>query len=221
MTLRHLLQTQGILLALIAIICLIFLLQIVLDAEFYFELTTIPVAVTEAWHTLLTGDFAAVQWGEFLTLLTSVFLHGGLDHLFGNMLFLWIFAALTAELLGQKWMLLTFLLSGIAGSICHVAMDPTNPYPCLGASGAVSGFQGIYLAMAVRWHLPDPHIWPFSRPISPTSLAALALVFIAMDFVGKTSGNLGTAYGAHFGGFVAGLLLGSFVVNMPKTALPR
>jgi membrane associated rhomboid family serine protease len=219
--LRYLLKSQGSLLALILLISLTFLFQAILGRAFYFDFMAIPAEVTLAWQTLLAKEFSEVRWGEFGTLFSAVLLHGDLGHLSGNMLFLWVFAALTAELLGQRWMLFTFVFTGIAGSICHVAMDPGSPIPSLGASGAVSGFTGIYLAMAVRWRLPDPHVWPLARPVSPASLAGLAIVFVALDFYGKTSGDLGTAYGAHFGGFVAGLILGSFAVKMPRVALPR
>jgi len=218
---RHLLKHQGALLVLIFVICLTFLLQVILGAPFYFDLMIFPADVTREWEALVAGEMEKVSLSEFGTLFSSVMLHGGIAHLFGNMIFLWIFASLTAELIGQKWMLLTFVLTGIAGSICHVAMNPEEVAPCLGASGAVSGFQGIYLAMAVRWRLPDPHFWPLARPISPTILVGLAIVFVGMDFIGHTRGELGTAYGAHFGGFVAGLILGAFAVRMPRAALPR
>ena len=219
--LRYLLRNQGSLLALILFISAIFLLQVVLGEGFYERFMTVPAEVVSSWEMLREGNTTKVEWGEFGTLFTAALLHGGFGHLLGNMIFLWIFAALSAELLGQRWMLFTFVFTAITGWLCHVALNPREYIPGLGASGAVMGFEGLYLAMAVRWHLPDPHVWPMARPIPPMQLAFLGILGLAFDFMGYSSGDLRTAYGAHFGGFVGGLILGAFVVRMPRVALPR
>lgn len=218
---RPLLKVQGALLSLIFAIFLIFLLQIVFGEGFYGDLMAVPAEVVEAWNAFRAGDYQNVKWAEFGTLFTAAMLHGGADHIIVNMIFLWIFAALAAELLGQRWMLFIFVFTGICGNILHVALNPTEWIPCLGASGAVMGFEGLYLAMAVRWRLPDPHVWPIARPIAPGRLALIGIMGLAFDFMGYTSGQMGVAYGAHLGGFIAGLVIGSFVVPMPRTALPR
>lgn len=221
MQFRPFLKAQAALLLLIAAIFLTFLLQTVFGESFYGDYMTVPVEVVNAWNLMRQGDFQDVPWVEFVTLFTAAMLHGNLEHIVGNMIFLWIFAALAAELVGQRWMLFVFVFTAITGSLCHVALNPDHVIPCLGASGAVMGFEGLYLAMAVRWQLPNPHVWPMARPIAPGQLALIGVIGLIFDFLGYTSGAMGIAYGAHLGGFIGGLFLGSFLVKMPRFALPR
>ena len=215
------LKAQGVLLALIIVMFLTFFLQSLLGEGFYYDFMLVPVEFINAWNNLRTGDFQHVQWAEFLTLFTPAMLHANAGHIIGNMIFLWIFGALASELLGQRCMLFVFVFTAITGSLCHIALNPDSIIPNLGASGAVMGFEGLYLAMAVRWRLPDPHVWPMARPIAPSQLAMVAVIGLFFDIMGYTSGGTGVAYGAHFGGLIGGLLLGSFFVKMPRFALPR
>lgn len=175
----------------------------------------VPSEVVAAWNSLRAGDFSAKNAAEIGTLLSCALLHGGADHLLGNMLFLWIFAALAAELLGSRWMLAVFVITALCGSVCHIALNAGESIPMLGASGAVMGFEGLYLGMAVRWHLPDPHVWPMARPIPPGQLAMLGVLGLFMDFMGFMGGSLGVAYGAHLGGFIGGMVMGAAVVPKP------
>ena len=219
--LRYLLKNQGPLLGLIVFISVIYFLQAILGRGFYEDFMTAPAEVVASWEMLRSGDISHVKWSEFGTIFTAALLHGDIGHLVGNMIFLWIFAALAAELIGHRWMLFTFVFTAITGGLCHVALNPREFIPCLGASGAVAGFEGLYLAMAVRWHLPNPHVWPMASPISPARLAFLGVLGLAFDFMGYTSGQAGVAYGAHLGGFIGGMFLGGAVVRMPRVALPR
>lgn len=212
-------RQQWPLLALIAFIAAMHALQWILGYGFDERFMAVPADVVEAFRALRAGDFSGA--GALLTLFSAALLHGSVGHFLGNMLYLWIFAAIAAELLGQRWMLVVFLFTAICGSICHVALNPEETIPMLGASGAVMGFEGLYLGMAVRWHLPNPHVWPIARPIPPAHLAALGVLGLLMDFSGYLSGDMGVAYGAHLGGFIGGMLLGAAVVPMPRVALPR
>jgi membrane associated rhomboid family serine protease len=221
MQFRSFLKVQGALLLLILALFLIFLLQLLIGETFYGDLMTVPVEVVKAWDLLREGDYQNVSWAEFGTLFTAAMLHASPEHIIGNMIFLWIFAALAVELLGQRWMLFVFVFTAISGNIGHVLLNSDDFFPCLGASGAVMGFEGLYLAMAVRWRLPNPHVWPIARPIEPSRLVLIAILGLITDFMGYTSGDIGVAYGAHFGGFIGGLFLGSFFVKMPRLALPR
>lgn len=218
---RSLFKIQGALLLLIAVISFIFLLQVLLGEGFYGKYMAVPAEVVAEWQDLREGNFQDVAWIEIFTLFSVALLHGNPEHLIGNMIFLWIFAALAVELLGSRVMLFTFFFTAITGSMVHIALNPDSYIPMLGASGAVMGFEGLYLAIAVRWHLPDPHVWPMSRPIPPSRLAMVGIIGLIFDLMNYTSGETGIAYGAHFGGFIGGLFLGSFLVKMPRVALPR
>jgi membrane associated rhomboid family serine protease len=80
-----------------------------------------------------------------VTALTAMFLHGGLFHVGGNMLYLWIFGPAVEDELGHARFLLLYLLAGLAGSVAQTVVDPDSPVPVVGASGAVSGVLGGYL----------------------------------------------------------------------------
>jgi membrane associated rhomboid family serine protease len=213
------LRLQWLLLALIATITAIHALQMLLGEYFEDRFMAVPADVVGAFRALSSGDFS--ESVALLTLFTAALLHGDIGHLLGNMLYLWIFAAMATELLGQRWMILTFVFTAICGSACHVALNPEETIPMLGASGAVMGFEGLYLGMAVRWRLPFPHVWPIARPIPPAHLAAIGVLGLLFDFSGYIGGQVGVAYGAHLGGFIGGMFLGGAVVPMPRVALPR
>lgn len=218
---RWLWKEQGALLALIGVLILIQILQMVLGDDAFLRFQIVPSAIMDSWNALRSGDFAHVRLPVLSTLLTYAFLHGDMDHLLGNLLFLWIFASLAAELIGHRWMLLVFTVTAICGGICHTALNRDDLTPMLGASGAVAGFEGLYLGMSTRWHLPYPHVWPMSRPVPPLNLAILAVLGYLMDFSGYISGPSGIAHGAHLGGFISGMALGGFIVPMPRLALHR
>lgn len=210
-------REQGILLGVILLLFVVFGFQVLLGPAWYIGLMTVPGEITATWRSLIAGDLAETNPIRFATLFTSALLHGGVDHIFLNAVFLWIFAALTVEILGNRWMLAIFVISAIAGSIGHTILNPDDFIPMLGASGAVMGFMGAYLGMAVRWQLPDPHIWPMARPIPPANLAILGVVGVALDLMGIVGQErTGIAYGAHVGGFLAGLFVTSFVASRPR-----
>jgi membrane associated rhomboid family serine protease len=214
---KQVLQEQAPLVALIVVIALIFFLQLVLGHSAFGRFMVVPRDVVAAWESLRQGDLTGEMFRAFSTTLSSAFLHGNIEHLLYNMFFLWIFAALTAELLGHRWMLTLFVVTAIAGSVVHTILNSSDWIPMLGASGAVMGFEGAYLGLALRWRLPDPHIWPMARPIPPAHLCALAVVGIALDFSGIMNHEAtNIAYGAHIGGFLAGLILASTVIGPPR-----
>ena len=218
---KGLVKAQGPLLGLIAVISLIYLWQATLGQEDYIQFMAVPAEVVSAWKAIREGDFCSANLLEISTMFTSTVLHGGADHLLGNMIFLWIFAAIAVELLGHRWMFVVFLFTGFTGSLCHIALNFDQAIPCLGASGAVMGFEGLYLGMATRWHLPDPHVWPMARPVAPGQLAMIGVIGLAFDFIGFMDGGTGVAYGAHLGGFIGGLVMGGLIVPKPFVAGKR
>jgi len=217
-----LMRAQGVLIGLIVLLVALFLAQSLGPAGWERPFMATPAAVIESWHRLADGAAGAGDWRQFSTLLSCAFLHGDVFHLAGNILYLWGFGALVSELLGWRWMLGVFLLTALGASVTHVAMHPADWTPMLGASGAVMGFMGAYLGLAVRWELPDPHVWPMARPVPPSHLAILAVVFVALDYQAIFGGSLEMiAFGAHAGGFTTGLLLTAVVTPMPRSARPR
>lgn len=207
---------QGPLLGLIVLMFVIFFAQAVFGPEWYRGFMVVPAEVEAEWELLRAGQPNAADWREFGTLLSYAFLHGDFQHVLFNMVFLWIFGALLVELLGWRWMLLLFVVTAVGGALTHVLMNRGESIPMLGASGAVMGFEGAYLALATRWTLPDPHVWPIARPVPPSRLALLAVVGVGIDYFSIMQGlATGTAYGAHVGGFTAGLLLAGIAAPRP------
>lgn len=211
------LRMQGPLLGLIGLMFLIFFAQALFGPLWYRGLMVVPADVGAAWERLLAGQSAAADWRAFGTLLSYAFLHGDFEHVLFNMLFFWIFGALIVELLGWRWMLMIFAVTAVGGGVAHVIMNRGESTPMLGASGAVMGFEGAYLALATRWILPDPHVWPIARPISASRLALLAVVGVGIDYFSIMQGmDTGIAYGAHVGGFTAGLMVAGLAAPRPR-----
>ena len=148
----------------------------------------------------------------YLTLLTSIFMHGGLAHLGGNMLFLWIFGDNLEDAMGHRNYFFFYLLCGVAASLSHVfisAYTSQSVYiPSLGASGAISGVMGGYLLLFPRRSV---HVWIFFFIVSVPAFLAVGIwfVFQLINGAGMLGGEEagGVAYAAHIGGFIAGFVL--------------
>jgi len=149
----------------------------------------------------------------YLTLLLSMFMHGGLAHLFGNMLFLWIFGDNVEDALGHLRYLLFYLVCGILASLAHVfstvALGGDPLVPSLGASGAISGVLGGYLLL-----YPGRRVRVILLRVltDVPAYVAIGLWFVfqvvsGLGMLGGETGGGGVAYAAHVGGFVAGLAL--------------
>jgi membrane associated rhomboid family serine protease len=143
--------------------------------------------------------------------LTSMFLHAGWIHVLGNMLFLWVFGDNIEDILGHGKFLLFYLLCGVIAAFSQYMIDPSSTIPVVGASGAIAGVMGAYLVKfphssvkMVAWFLL---IFTFDLP------AWLMLIYwFAVQLLGsyETSPNAaqgGTAFSAHVGGFIAGIVL--------------
>ncbi|QEG43207.1 rhomboid family intramembrane serine protease [Roseimaritima ulvae] len=145
----------------------------------------------------------------WLTLLTSMFMHGGFGHIAGNMLYLWIFGNNVEHRFGHVWFLVFYLVAGLAGSLAQIASNPGSIIPNLGASGAIAGVMGAYLVLFPRNRVNAVFFY-----VIVTIPAVWVLgMWIAMQFVNSvgsiaaTSESAGgVAYLAHVGGFVAGVL---------------
>jgi membrane associated rhomboid family serine protease len=219
---RQLLREQGVLLGLIALMFLIYFVQVGVGVRWYYRLMAVPGEIIESLERVRAGEAAAADWLEFGTLVSCAFLHAGIDHVALNMIFLWVFGALMVELIGWRWMLGIFFATAAAGSATHVAMNHESFIPLVGASGGVLGLEGAYLGLASRWRLPDPHVWPLARPIPPGQLAFFAVLGVALNYFAIFGGQVSaTAFGAHVGGFTMGLLITGLIAPRPRTAQVR
>lgn len=149
----------------------------------------------------------------YFTLLTAMFMHGGLAHLFGNMLFLWIFGDNLENALGRRRYLTFYLLCGLIASLSHVVatsfMNGNMLIPSLGASGAISGVLGGYLLLFPHRRVK---VLMLRTVTEVPAFMALGLWFLfqmvnGLGVLGADSQAGGVAYAAHIGGFVAGCLL--------------
>lgn len=168
----------------------------------------VPAEVSAAWESALRGDISGSVIAEFFTLLAAAFLHADFGHLSTNLIFIWIFGAVVLEICGWRWLLFFFVVTTIGASIGQILLDPDSLIPMLGASGALMGFEGVYLGLAVQKKRPDPFIWPMAHPISSGQLAAIGVMSVVLfDLVGLFGPGAGIAYGAHIGGFVTGIFV--------------
>lgn len=215
-------RRQWLLFSLIGGLFLVFGWQLLSDPIHSLPLMPVPVEVIDAWDRLRSGSFASGDLRIFGSLLSYAFLHADLEHILFNVAMLWVFAAVVKDVLGHWWTLGIFFFTAATASICHVVFNPDSLGPLLGASGAVMGFEGAYLGLAVRWNLPDPHVWPMARPVPPMHLGIFAGIAAMIDWTAimeHAPGNV--AFAAHLGGFIGGMFLTSFIARMPKTASAR
>ncbi len=154
----------------------------------------------------------------YITLLTSMFMHGGIAHILGNMWFLWIFGDNIEEDMGHMRYVAFYLLCGLLASLAHVfvsAWGESAEIPSLGASGAISGVMGAYLLLHPRRQVT---VILFRILTQVPGYVAVGIWFafqILSSMLGGLSGS-GVAYAAHIGGFVAGVALAKpFVLGRP------
>lgn len=156
----------------------------------------------------------------YLTLLTSMFMHGSLMHLGGNMWFLWIFGDNIENDLGRARYLIFYLLSGLFASLAHVLTNTSGAaslIPCLGASGAISGVMGAYLVLHPRRQV-TVLLFRFVTQVPGFVAVGLWFVFQIVSSLQVLGGRGdGVAYGAHIGGFIAGAaLVKLFTFGLPQ-----
>jgi len=190
--------------ALIASCVLIFLTQLGSESyktgQLFYSYGLIPSVLMG--HNQLPMDLYAVP--GYLTIFTSMFMHGGFMHLIGNMLYMWIFADNIEDNLGPAKFLIFYLLAGTGAAMTQVLMDTHSQIPMVGASGAIGGVLGAYLI-----NHPNARVLVlipfgfFSQLIKIRAIYVLGFWFI-LQFI--SSGG-GVAYAAHIGGFVSGMIL--------------
>ena len=196
---------------LIAINVFVFLYQISLAPRegqlFIYQFGAIPAVVFGKEG--LPSELVAIPAG--LSVLTSMFLHGGLMHLLGNMLYLWIFGNNVEDSMGHIRFVLFYLITGVAASMTHFLLDVDSTIPTIGASGAISGVLGAYILLYPRAQvMVFIFVVIFIRVMYIPAGIVLGFYFFLQIFQGALTwgqGGGGVAWFAHVGGFLAGLLL--------------
>ncbi|MBE0635813.1 rhomboid family intramembrane serine protease [Candidatus Bipolaricaulota bacterium] len=146
----------------------------------------------------------------WFTLLTSLFLHGGILHLLGNMLYLWIFGDNVEDAMGPVRFLGFYILCGIAAALAQIAIGPSSSIPMLGASGAIAGVLAAYFMLYPQSRvLTLIPLFFFLRIVAVPAVFLLGFWFLLQVVSGARSvgSSGGVAFFAHIGGFLAGLFL--------------
>jgi len=165
-------------------------------------------------------DFGAIpnnvsHGNNYLTIFSSMFMHGGWMHLIGNMAFLWVFADNIESVIGSTFFFIFYILGGVAATMTHVMIDPSSTIPTVGASGAIAAVLGAYIVM-----FPSSKIKlllvVFMRVFRWPAIAFLGIwivqqLFSGFGSLGIDSNNGGTAWWAHIGGFAFGALVGLYL----------
>ncbi|HEX6747724.1 MAG TPA: rhomboid family intramembrane serine protease [Longimicrobium sp.] len=149
---------------------------------------------------------SGLGWAE---LLTSMFMHGGWEHILGNMLFLWVFGNNIEDSMGHTRFILFYFICGIVAGLAHVLLSPASEIPAVGASGAISGVMGAYVVL-----YPQARVQTWFPPLFIFHVRAWFFLIYWFAFqllagVGSLGGGDtgGVAVWAHVGGFVAGVVL--------------
>jgi rhomboid family protein len=171
-------------------------------------------------------DLVVYRWGfrpdapSLVTLFTAMFLHGGLMHLAGNMLYLWIYGNNVEDRLGMAAHLFWYLVTGIAATLFFMAFNLGSPLPLVGASGAISGVLGFYFIWFPR-HIVKVWVFLFPFYIGVVRIRAtfVLVAYLVLDnllpFLLVPEGG-GVAHGAHIGGFIAGTLVALMLGRTPR-----
>jgi len=181
--------------------------EISTGADIVTEDQTVQVETSEGRQEFTIPGLQQTPIPVYLTMLTSMFMHGGLMHLLGNMWFLWIFGDNIENDLGRIRYLVFYLLCGVIASLAHVLPNVTGPssmIPSLGASGAISGVMGAYLVL----HSGRRVTMLLVRVVTQVpGFVAVGLWFVLQIISSQAGAGGGVAYGAHIGGFLAGAAL--------------
>jgi membrane associated rhomboid family serine protease len=169
-------------------------------------------AFIEAW-SFVPSRFMADPLGDAVTIFTSMFMHAGLVHIGGNMLYLWIFGDNVEDRFGHVRFLAFYLACGIAATFSQLAFSMGSTIPNLGASGAIAGVLGAYILLFPQRKV---RVMIGNGITEMPSLVVIGLWFVLQLFsgvgsLGATADTGGVAFMAHIGGFVAGFVLAFFL----------
>jgi membrane associated rhomboid family serine protease len=216
------------------ILVFVFLQQLGTNEHFTYAFSTVPGEILTGHdivtpsrvlvhpvtgQRLLIPGLEATPLSVYLTLFTSMFMHGGIAHIAGNMLFLWIFGDNIEDRLGHVRYVIFYLVCGVIASLAHVfttglfaTSENSLLIPSLGASGAISGVLGAYLLLHPTRRV-TVILFRFLTDVPAYVAIGLWFVFQLISGLGILGGGSqqgGVAYAAHIGGFIAGLVLIKF-----------
>jgi membrane associated rhomboid family serine protease len=199
--------------AIIALNVVVFLYQLAMPephaTQFVFGYGMIPAIVFGDAH-LPAGIPTLDPW---MTVISSMFLHGSIMHIFGNMLFMWVFGNNVEDAMGHVRFVIFYLLAGIAAALTQGLVEPNSEIPMIGASGAISGVLGAYLVLHPHAHV-RVFIWIliFIRIVALPAMLVLGIWFLfqVLSALMAAPGEGGVAWFAHIGGFIAGAGLVAF-----------
>lgn len=197
------------------------------------EVLPAGVSVREALPGISAYDLFVFRHGfrpaapQYSDLLTSIFLHGGLAHLLGNMLFLWIYGDNVEYRLGRRRFLIYYLLTGMAATLFYTLFAPGSKLPLVGASGAISGVLGFYFTWFPR-NTVRMFVFLFPIYVNVIQIPARYVlgIYLVLDnllpfLLTRGSGGGGVAHGAHIGGFIAGLAIAWVMNRREVTTKPK
>jgi membrane associated rhomboid family serine protease len=207
--------------ALVGINIVVFIVQLVAGDSFTYAYSAVPYEIStgrDLVGPVPVGRFLVDHMPGpapiYLTLLTSMFMHGGWAHIGSNMLYLWIFGDNVEDNFGHVKFLFFYLVSGLVASFAQIALDPASKIPTLGASGAIAGVLGAYIVLFPHNRIRVLTLWVVITALELPALVVIGL-WIVMQFfsqvaaiahTAQTRGG-GVAYMAHIGGFIAGFAL--------------
>ncbi len=193
----------------------VFLYQVISPQGLSYHVVRMGVIPYEITHFRSLAE--GVRLSPPLTLFAAMFIHGGLFHLAGNMLFLWIFGNNIEDFLGSLRFIPFYLLSGLGATFVQVVFSPNSRLPMIGASGAIAGVLGAYLILypAARV-LTLVFLFFFIRIVAIPAAFLLGLWFV-LQVLNVGMGG-GVAWFAHIGGFLVGIGLITLVSRRRRTA---
>jgi membrane associated rhomboid family serine protease len=199
-----------------------------------FAIVTLLIIAVNVWVFLLElggGDAFVAQWAVipaaiasgsgWITLITSMFLHGSWLHILGNMVFLWAFGPVMEDAMGRVRYLAFYLIGGVVAMLAQVSASPGSTVPCLGASGAIAAVMGAFIVMYPRDRIRSV-LWILIF-IRVTYIPAILLIGVWFVIQLLDAGAVarvqtgGVAYLAHVGGFVFGVVTARLWVRRPRS----
>jgi membrane associated rhomboid family serine protease len=169
--------------------------------------------------------YGYAPWEVGITLVTSLFLHGGFVHLFGNLIYLWVFGGAIEHEIGHARFFVFYLACGAAGSLTHTILFPHSTVPSIGASGSIAGLLGAFLVLHPKARIIT--LFPLVVYWAMAEIPALLFLpvwfgmqffsgFLSLQAARGTQEVAGVAWWAHVGGFLFGMIVAALLRRSPR-----